>query len=109
MTPLETDFVILNGNGMKKFEGNVVFETSSKITDKDILVLPNANLKYEAIASKAGLVIVERGSELSHLVIVGKQEALPVLKMENAIKKLKDIKRINVDLVKKKVSSIEMP
>lgn len=109
MTPLETDFVILNGNGMKKFEGNVVFETSSKITDKDILVLPNANLKYEAIASKAGLVIVERGSELSHLVIVGKQEALPVLKMENAIKKLKDIKRINVDLVKKKISSIEMP
>lgn len=108
MTPLETDFVILNSNGMKTFEGNIVFETSSKITDKDILVLPNANLKYEAIASKAGLVIVERGTELSHLVIVGKQEALPVLKMENAIEKLKQMKRINIDLVKKTVTNIEM-
>lgn len=74
---------------MKSFTGNVVNENSKNITDKDILVLPNANLKYESIALKAGVVVVETGSALSHLAIVGKQESLPVILMKDATKLLK--------------------
>lgn len=103
----ENDFTVLSSQGLHHFEGNVVFENSSKITDKDILILPNANLKYEKIAKKAGLVIVEKGSQLSHLVIVGKQEALPVLKMEKALSIFKDVKKIKVDLDKKKIQFID--
>lgn len=87
---------------MKRFKGNVVNENSTNITDKDILVLPNANLKYESIALKAGVVVVETGSALSHLAIVGKQESLPVIVMKDATKllKLHSTVCINFDLNK---------
>lgn len=87
-TDLGTFFKLTN-IPMKSFTGNVVNENSKKITDKDILVLPNANLKYESIALKAGVVVVETGSALSHLAIVGKQESLPVILMKDATKLLK--------------------
>lgn len=100
----EQDFVILNAAGLQQFTGKVVFEDHKNITDKDVLVLPNANMKYEKIARKAGLVIVENGSELSHLVIVGKGEMLPVLRMENALNTLKNTSKIKVDIVKRKIN-----
>lgn len=87
-TDLGTFFKLTN-IPMKSFTGNVVNENSKNITDKDILVLPNANLKYESIALKAGVVVVETGSALSHLAIVGKQESLPVILMKDATKLLK--------------------
>lgn len=98
------DFVVLNAAGLQQFIGKIVFEDDKNITDKDILVLPNANMKYEKIASKAGLVIVENGSELSHLVIVGKGQMLPVLRMENALNMLKNTSKIKVDIIKKKIN-----
>lgn len=100
----EQDFVVLNAAGLQQFTGKVVFEDHKNITDKDVLVLPNANMKYEKIARKAGLVIVENGSELSHLVIVGKGEMLPVLRMENALNTLKNTSKIKVDIVKRKIN-----
>lgn len=91
------DFVILNDVKIKSFEGYIVFEDSKKITDKDILVLPNAGLKYEAISRKAGMVITESGGQLSHLVIVGKEEMFPVVIMKDAIRKLKKQHSVKVD------------
>lgn len=100
----DQDFVVLNAAGLQEFTGKIVFEYDKNITDKDILVLPNANMKYEKIARKAGLIIVENGSELSHLVIVGKGEMLPVLRMQNALNMFKDISKIKVDMINKKIN-----
>lgn len=98
------DFATLNDVKMKSFSGKIVFENSEKITDKDILVLPNANLKYEKIAKKAGMVITERGGPVSHLVIVGREEMFPVIIMKDAISKLKDYESIEVDFENKIVN-----
>lgn len=97
------DFALLNDAKMKSFEGRIVFEDSKKITDKDILVLPNAGLKYESIARKAGMVITETGGQLSHLVIVGKEEMFPVVVMKDALHKLKGQYEITVDFENNKI------
>lgn len=97
------DFSILNDAKMTKFSGKIVFENSKEITDKDILVLPNANLKYEAIAKKAGVVITERGGPVSHLVIVGREDMFPVLIMKDALSVLKDYENIEIDFINKSI------
>lgn len=97
------DFALLNDVKLKQFEGRVVFEDSKNITDRDILVLPNAGLKYERIARKAGMVICETGGQLSHLSIVGKEEMFPVVIMKDAIRKLASQYSISVDFEKNKV------
>lgn len=97
-------FKILNDIKMKKFSGKVVFEECKNITDKDILVLPNANLKYEGIAMKAGLVIVESGTALSHLAIAGKDSALPVIQMPKAMTILKKCQSLDIDFEKQTLS-----
>lgn len=97
------DFSVLNDAKMVKFSGRVVFENSENITDKDILVLPNANLKYEALAKKAGVVITERGGPVSHLVIVGREDMFPVLIMKDAIQKLRDYENAEIDFETKTI------
>lgn len=98
------DFALLNDAKLKSFEGRIVFEDTKHITDKDILVLPNAGLKYESIARKAGMVITETGGQLSHLVIVGKEEMFPVIVMKDALSKLKNQYKVEVDFENKKIT-----
>lgn len=97
------DFLTLNDVKMGSFTGKIVFEDSKEITDRDILVLPNAGLKYEKLAKKAGMVITERGGEVSHLVIVGREEMFPVIIMKDAISKLRDYESIEVDFKNNKI------
>jgi phosphohistidine swiveling domain-containing protein len=97
------DFSALNDIKMTSFEGRLVYEDSKNITDRDILVLPNAGLKYENIARKAGMVICETGGQISHLVIVGKEEMFPVILMKDAIRKLKYQYSIKVDFENEKI------
>lgn len=98
-----SDFSTLNDVKMSSFEGRIVYEDSKNITDRDILVLPNAGLKYEGIARKAGMVITETGGQISHLVIVGKEEMFPVILMKDAIRKLKHQYSIKVDFENQKI------
>lgn len=98
-----SDFSTLNDVKMSSFEGRLVYEDSKNITDRDILVLPNAGLKYEGIARKAGMVITETGGQISHLVIVGKEEMFPVILMKDAIRKLKSQYSIKVDFENQKI------
>lgn len=100
------DFTVLVSAKLSKFTGKIVFENSAKITDKDILILPNANVKYESQALKAGLVIVETGSALSHLVMLNKNiEVAPlcILRMKDAITKFKDCASLKIDFEKKTI------
>lgn len=107
LNKIEIDFDVMLDIGMKKFSGKVVFEDCENITDRDILVIPNANLKYEKIAKKAGIVIFENGSELSHLFIANKNEnwMLPLIRIEDAVKKLSIYKNknITIDFIKNKI------
>ena len=107
LNKIDIDFDVMLDIGMKKFSGKVVFEDCENITDRDILVIPNANLKYEKIAKKAGIVIFENGSELSHLFIANKNEnwMLPLIRMEDAVKKLSIYKNknITIDFIKNKI------
>ena len=100
------DFDTLNDTKMSIFKGRVVFEDAKDITDKDILVLPNANLKYEAIAKKAGMVITESGGPVSHLVIVGREEMFPVIIMKDAINKLRNYRDIEVNFNDKNIKGM---
>jgi len=93
------NFVNLTHIPLLQFTGTVKFENSENITDRDILILPNANLKYEKIAKKAGIVVVESGTELSHLAMYGKQESLPVLQMRKALSIFKEGEVRNVDFI----------
>lgn len=97
------DFDVLNDSKIHSFKGNIVFENATKITDKDILVLPNANLKYESLARKAGMVITQSGGPVSHLVIVGREEMFPVIIMDEAIKKLRPYRSVKVDFMNKTI------
>lgn len=98
------DFSVLNEIKIDKFSGRVVFEGEKNIKDTDILVLPNAGLKYEALAKKAGMVICEMGGQLSHLVMVGKEEMFPVVVMKDALRKLKGQSDIEVDFANRKIN-----
>jgi len=101
-----SDFTVLVSAKLSKFTGKIVFVNSAKITDKDILILPNANVKYESQALKAGLVIVETGSALSHLVMLNKNiEVAPlcILRMKDAITKFKDCASLKIDFEKKTI------
>lgn len=70
------------------------------------MVLPNANLKYEAIAKKAGMIITESGGPVSHLVIVGREEMFPVIIMKDAINKLRNYRDIEVNFNDKNIKGI---
>lgn len=100
------EFDVLNDTKLESFKGRVVFESTKDITDKDVLVLPNANLKYDSIAKKAGMVITESGGPVSHLVIAGREEMFPVIIMKDAIKKLYNYSHVEVDFKEKTIKGI---
>lgn len=94
------EFDVISDVKLKSFSGRIVFEDCSDINDSDILVIPNANLKYEKIARKAGMVIFEQGGKMSHLFIINKNDnlMLPMIRMEKAIEKLKQYQNQKVFL-----------
>lgn len=84
------EFVTLNSAGLDSFEGSVVTANSKEITKNNILVIPHAGPEYELQARKAGLVITEVGGKLAHLVIVGREFGLPLIRIDNAMSLFKD-------------------
>lgn len=97
------EFSILNDAKMKKFTDRIVDKDSTDIKDTDILVLPDAGMKYDRLARKAGMIICERGGQMSHLVMLGEKEMIPVIQMQDAISKLKSQTDITVDFIHKKL------
>lgn len=79
------------------FVGKVVFYDSPNITDKDILILPNANAKFLKQALKSGCVIVEMGGNMSHIVTVTKHDALPIILREKALSDFQESDEIFID------------
>jgi len=84
------EFITLNSAGLKTFTGKVVTPQSKKITKHDILVIPHAGSEFEIFARQAGLVISEVGGKLAHLVIVGREMGLPLVRVDNACELFKE-------------------
>lgn len=81
-----SDFTILNSCSLNSFSGHIVDINSKNITKKDIIVIPHAGPEFQVQAFKAGLVICEVGGKLSHLAIVGREEGVPLIRVDNAMK-----------------------
>lgn len=91
------EFVTLNSAGLSNFQGTVVTKHSKVITKDSILVIPNAGPDYELLARKAGLVISEVGGKLAHLVIVGREFGLPLIRVDDACYKFEEGMTLNID------------
>jgi len=83
--------------------GTVVFYDSPVITKDNILVVPHAGVEYELQTLKAGAVICQIGGKLAHLVTVCREEGKPVIRMDDAMAKLKKGQRITVSPAEGKV------
>lgn len=84
------EFTILNSAGLTSFEGKVVTPQSDQISKKDILIIPHAGPEFEVQAMKAGLVLCEVGGKLAHLVIVGRELGLPLIRVDKACSLFKE-------------------
>ena len=91
------EFTTLNSADLDVFEGNVVLPSSKIITKNDILVIPTAGPEYEIQAMKAGLVISSVGSKLAHLVVVGREMGVPLIRVDNATNKFKEGMKVKID------------
>ena len=91
------DFLILNSAGLKAFTGKVVTPNSKEITKKDILVIPHAGPEFDLLARRAGLVICEVGGRLAHLVIVGREFGLPLVRVDDACKTFREGVTLTLD------------
>ena len=93
----KADITILNSANLNTFTGNIVFQHNKNITKNDILVIPQAGPEFEVQALKAGMVISETGGKLAHLVIVGREFGLPLIRFDNAMKNLSEGMKVHID------------
>jgi len=91
------EFVTLNSAGLVNFTGRVVKHYSKDINKNDILVIPHAGPEFEIQARQAGLVICEVGGKLAHLVIVGREFGLPMVRIHNACSMFQDRMQLTLD------------
>ncbi len=68
-----------------------------------VLVLETADPVHADAAMRSKAVIVETGSKLAHLVIVSREEGVPVIRMEGAREKFKEGRRVSIDFDEGKV------
>jgi phosphohistidine swiveling domain-containing protein len=76
--------------------GKVVYPDSPKITKDDILVVPHAGVEFELQALKAGAIICEVGGRLAHLVTVCREMQKSIIRMDDALAKLKPGQEVTV-------------
>ncbi len=70
-----------------------------------ILVLKAAAPEFADAALRSKAVIVETGSKLAHLVIVSREESIPVVRMDHAVERFREGRRVSIDF---KDGSIEL-
>lgn len=98
------EFVTLNSAGLKTFKGHVATPRSEVITKNSILVIPHAGPEFELKARQAGLVVCEVGGKLAHLVIVGREFGLPMVRMEDACCLFEEGVELTLDFEKATIS-----
>lgn len=69
--------------------GKVVFCDDLDITASSILVVPHAGEEFHVQAMKAGAVICAIGGKLAHLAIVCREQAKPVMRIDDAMSRFR--------------------
>lgn len=82
----DADFNILNTAKKTKLIGHTVNIKNYQDFPKGqrILVLPHLGVEFETVALQCDAIITETGGKLAHLVTVGREMGIPVIRIENA-------------------------
>jgi phosphohistidine swiveling domain-containing protein len=83
--------------------GEVIHDPQLAGEDK-ILVLKTAAPEHAPAALRCKAVIVESGSKLAHLVVVSREEAIPVIRAEAALERFLPEQHVSIDFAAGKVS-----
>lgn len=94
--------VLSTGTGFTSGDVVLVTDKNQKVEEGSIVVLKNATEEFESQMRQAtkngtGGVIVENGSKVAHLALVGRESNIVMMRLENAFETLKDGDRVLLD------------
>ena len=81
------DFNILHKGKQAAIKGTTVnIENYAEVPKGSrILVLPHLGVEFETVALQFDAIITKTGGKLAHLVTVGREFGIPIIRMENAV------------------------
>lgn len=94
---LRLPFDVLSRGSAKRVSGEVTTDPS-EASKAHVLVLREASAAHAAAALRSAAVIVEHGSKLAHLVVLSREEAIPVIRVEGATHKFVPGRNVYIDL-----------
>lgn len=105
----EYDFNIFNTANQTKVKGITVnqYDYESVPKGQRILVIPHLGVEFETIALQCDAIITEVGGKLAHLVIVGREMGMPIIRMENAVFLFAGKRNIEIDFIEGKINNIK--
>lgn len=104
----EMDFTILHSAHKLHFSGTTVniSNFASVPKGKRLLVLPHLGVEFEAVALQCDAIITEHGGKLAHLVTVGREMNIPIIRVEDAAIRFALANSIKIDLMNGKITSV---
>lgn len=95
MNTFEVD--LITGTGLL-VSGELCFpDNGDEVSDNSIIVIPHGGEKYHVEGMRCKAIITEIGNRLCHLAIVTREQRKPIVKLDNALETLKNIKRVYID------------
>lgn len=70
------------------------------------ICLPEAGVKYDAVAKNADVIITERGGPLAHLAIVSRETGKLLIRVDNACQKFPPFSKLSINLNTLKISPL---
>jgi len=83
--------------GSEDYVSGEVIHDAELADETKILVLKSAAAEYAPAALKCKAVIVESGSKLAHLVVVSREESIPVIRTENALERFRPGNQVSIN------------
>jgi len=83
--------------GKEDYVTGTVIHDPELASEESILVVKTAAPEYAPAAVKCKAVIVETGSKLAHLVVVSREEAISVIRTENAVEKFPQGHQVSIN------------
>jgi phosphohistidine swiveling domain-containing protein len=75
----------------------IVTHDPANTSKEHILVLKTAAPEHASAALKSMAVIVEAGSKLAHLVVVSREDSIPVIRLEDALQRFPEGRRVSIN------------
>mgnify|MGYP000294614553 CR=1 FL=1 len=101
------DVDVIAGTG-QELRGDLCFpDDGDEVTEDSIIVIPNGSEKYHVPGMRCKAIITEIGNRMCHLAIVTREQGKPMVKLNNAVEALKDVKRVWMHCGRKVVAEID--